>query len=140
LGGRSFLPALHGCFSLGTVIGAGLGILANAAGFPVAPPLVLTAPVGAGLRIWAMGAIPAGPGKVTAAERAAQAPTPRPALWKYVRLVCIGGVVLAMALAEGTANDWLPLIMVGGHGFGAMMGSLVFALFAASMTVGRFAG
>src|SRR5699024_9536645 len=140
LGGGSFLPALHGCFSLVTVIGAGLGILANAAGFPVAPHLVLTAAVGAGLLIWAMGAIPAGTGKVTAAERTAQAATPRPALWKDVRLVCIGGVVLAMALAEGTANDWLPLIMVDGHGFGATMGSLVFALFAASMTVGRFAG
>ena len=25
LSGRPFLPALHGCFSLGTVIGAGLG-------------------------------------------------------------------------------------------------------------------
>lgn len=54
--------------------------------------------------------------------------------------MCIGGVVLAMALAEGTANDWLPLIMVDGHGFDATMGSLVFALFAASRTIGRFSG
>jgi fucose permease len=54
--------------------------------------------------------------------------------------VLIGGVVLAMALAEGTATDWLPLIMVDGHGFGATMGSTVFALFAAAMTVGRFSG
>ena len=137
---RSFLPSLHGCFSLGTVIGAVLGILANGASFPVVPHLVLTAAVGAGLILWAMRAIPAGTGKVTAAQRTAQAATPRPALWKDTRLVMIGGVVLAMALAEGTANDWLPLIMVDGHGFGATMGSLVFALFAASMTVGRFAG
>ena len=140
VGGRSFLPSLHGCFSLGTVIGAVLGILANGAGFPVVPHLVATAAVGAGLLIWAMGAIPTGTGRVTAAERAAQAATPRPAIWKDLRLVCIGGVVLAMALAEGTANDWLPLIMVDGHGFGATRGSLVFALFAASMTIGRFSG
>ena len=140
LGRRSFLPSLHGCFSLGTVIGAVLGILANGAGFPVVPHLVATAAVGAGLLLWAMRAIPTGTGRVTAAERAAQAATPRPAIWKDTRLVCIGGVVLAMALAEGTANDWLPLIMVDGHGFGATMGSLVFALFAASMTIGRFSG
>ncbi|WME22729.1 MFS transporter [Brachybacterium sp. GU-2] len=140
LGGRSFLPSLHGCFSLGTVIGAVLGILANGAGFPVVPHLVATAAVGAGLLLWAMRAIPVGTGKVTADERAAQAATPRPAIWKDLRLVCIGGVVLAMALAEGTANDWLPLIMVDGHGVGATMGSLVFALFAASMTIGRFSG
>ena len=140
LGGRSFLPALHGCFSLGTVIGAVLGILANGAGFPVVPHLVVTAAVGAGLLLWALGGIPAGTGKFTADERSAQSVTPRPALWKDMRLVCIGGVVLAMALAEGTANDWLPLLMVDGHGFGATMGSLVFALFAGAMTVGRFAG
>ena len=140
LGGRSFLPSLHGCFSLGTVIGAVLGILANGAGFSVVPHLVATAAVGAGLLLWAMRAIPVGTGKVSADERAAQAATPRPAIWKDLRLVCMGGVVLAMALAEGTANDWLPLIMVDGHGFGATMGSLVFALFAASMTIGRFSG
>ena len=140
LGGRPFLPALHGCFSLGTVLGAGLGIAANAVQFSVVAHLVLIAVLGAGLLVWALRAIPAGVGQVTAADRAAQAATPRPALWKDTRLVLIGGIVLAMALAEGTANDWLPLIMVDGHGFGATMGSLVFALFAASMTIGRFSG
>ncbi|GAA1281239.1 MFS transporter [Brachybacterium sp. JB7] len=140
LGGRPFLPALHGCFSLGTVIGAGLGILANAGGFPVLPHLVLTSAIGAVLLVWAMRSIPSGVGLISAEERAEQTATPRPAIWKDTRLVLIGGIVLAMALAEGTANDWLPLIMVDGHGFGATMGSTVFALFAASMTVGRFAG
>lgn len=140
LGGRPFLPALHGCFSLGTVIGAGLGILANAVGFPVLPHLVLTSAIGAVLLVWAMRSIPSGVGLISAEERAEQTATPRPALWKDTRLVLIGCIVLAMALAEGTANDWLPLIMVDGHGFGATMGSTVFALFAASMTVGRFAG
>jgi fucose permease len=53
------------------------------------------------------------------------------------RLLIIGAVVLAMALAEGTANDWLPLVMVDGHGFDAALGS---AIFAASMTIGRFCG
>lgn len=139
-GGRPFLPALHGCFSLGTVIGAGLGILANATGFSVVTHLVLIAVLGAGLLLWAMRAIPSGTGLVTAAERAEAAASPGPALWKDTRLVLIGGIVLAMALAEGTANDWLPLIMVDGHGFGATMGSTVFALFAASMTIGRFCG
>lgn len=140
LGGRPFLPALHGCFSFGTVIGAGLGILANAVGFPVFAHLALTGLVGAGLLLWARRAIPVGTGLISAQERTEQAATPRPALWKDTRLLLIGGIVLAMALAEGTATDWLPLVMVDGHGFGATMGASVFALFAASMTVGRFAG
>lgn len=140
LGGRSFLPALHGSFSLGTVIGAGLGILANAVSFPVITHLGLTAVVGAGLLLWAAPAIPAGTGRTTPEEREAQAAAPKLALLGDVRLLFIGGVVLAMALAEGTANDWLPLVMVDGHAFGATMGSTVFALFAAAMTVGRFSG
>ena len=45
-----------------------------------------------------------------------------------------------MALAEGSANDWLPLLMVDGHGMDATAGSLVYAGFAAAMTLGRFAG
>lgn len=140
IGGRPFLPALHGCFSLGTVIGAGLGILANAAHFPVAAHLSLTGALGAAMLIWALRSIPVGTGLVTAQERTERSATPGPAIWKDTRLLFIGGIVLAMALAEGTATDWLPLVMVDGHGFGATMGASVFALFAASMTVGRFAG
>ncbi|WP_304502221.1 MFS transporter [Brachybacterium sp. FME24] len=140
LGGRPFLPALHGCFSLGTVLGAGLGILANAVDFSVLAHLGLTGVLGAGLLIWALRSVPSGTGLIPARVRTEQASTPRPAIWKDTRLVLIGGIVLAMALAEGTATDWLPLIMVDGHGFGATMGSTVFALFAAAMTVGRFTG
>lgn len=52
----------------------------------------------------------------------------------------IGVVVLAMAFAEGSANDWLPLLMVDGHGFSPTSGSLIYAGFTLSMTVGRFTG
>ncbi|MFD8432131.1 MFS transporter, partial [Streptomyces coelicoflavus] len=38
------------------------------------------------------------------------------------------------------ANDWLPLLMVDGHGLDAAVGSLVFVGFAAAMTLGRFGG
>lgn len=52
----------------------------------------------------------------------------------------IGVVVLAMAFAEGSANDWLPLLMVDGHGFSPTSGSLIYAGFTLGMTVGRFTG
>lgn len=57
-----------------------------------------------------------------------------------MRLVLIGLIVLAMAFAEGSANDWLPLLMVDGHGTSATAGSLTFMLFAVAMTTGRFTG
>jgi MFS family permease len=140
LGSKPFLPALHGCFSLGTIIGAALGIYANAAGFSVALHMLLVGLLGVALAAWAARGVVPGTGLVSAEARKSEAATPRPAIWKDARLVLIGCIVLAMALAEGTANDWLPLIMVDGHGFDPTSGSTIYALFAASMTVGRFAG
>lgn len=138
--GRTFLPTLHGCFSLGTVVGAGAGILANADHLPVVPHLLVIGVIGAVLLAWAIRLLPAATGQVTAEERAARGHRTGPPVWKDGRLLLIGAIVLAMALAEGTANDWLPLVMVDGHGFDAALGSAVYAVFAASMTAGRFAG
>ncbi|MNC43985.1 Inner membrane protein YbjJ [compost metagenome] len=45
-----------------------------------------------------------------------------------------------MAFAEGSANDWLPLLMVDGHGFSPTSGSMIYVGFTLGMTVGRFTG
>lgn len=139
-GRRPFLPALHGCFSLGTVVGAVLGIAATAAQFPVTWHLVIVGVLGLGIFTWAVGNVIPGTGRTPRLRQAKTGAVATPAIWKDTRLVLIGVIVLAMALAEGTANDWLPLIMVDGHGFGETLGSSIFAVFAAAMTVGRFAG
>ncbi len=57
-----------------------------------------------------------------------------------MQLLLIGVIVLAMAFAEGSANDWLPLLMVDGHGFSPTSGSLIYAGFTLGMTLGRFTG
>lgn len=139
--GRSTLPALHGCFSLGTVVGAVIGMLLTAIAFPVVVHLVVVAVVVvAGLAL----AIRYIPAPLPRAERTAAAavdgPRRRPQVWRDPRLLLIGFLILALAMAEGSANDWLPLVMVDGHGFDAALGSAVFAAFAAAMTAGRFIG
>ena len=58
-------------------------------------------------------------------------------MWRDVQLLLIGVIVLAMAFAEGSANDWLPLLMVDGHGFSPTSGSLIYAGFTLGMTLGR---
>lgn len=45
-----------------------------------------------------------------------------------------------MTFAEGSANDWLSLAMVDGHGVDHATGATIFAVFVAAMTVGRVAG
>jgi fucose permease len=137
--GRPFLPMLHGCFSLGTVVGAVAGIAATAASFPVSWHLYIVGGLALLAVALAIPALPPGTGRALAASTDA-GPRRRLGLWRDSRLWLIGVVILAMALAEGTANDWLPLVMVDGHGFPPALGSTIFAAFAAAMTVGRFAG
>jgi fucose permease len=134
------LPTLHGCWSLGTVIGACAGIAATAAHLPVHWHLAAVTLIAAATFGYAIRAIPAGTGIPEADQAGTGAAHPRPRVWKDRKLLLIGAIVLAMALAEGSANDWLPLLMVDGHGLDAASGSLVFTGFAAAMTIGRFSG
>ncbi|MFD3502607.1 MFS transporter [Streptomyces sp. NPDC058678] len=152
--GTAVLPTLHGCFSLGTVIGGSAGMAATATAVPAHWHLAVVALVATGMLVHALRAIPAGIGISAAPSTPGAGPGPgpgpgpvpvpgqrsKPQVWKDRKLLLIGAIVLAMALAEGAANDWLPLLMVDGHGLDAAMGSLVFVGFAAAMTLGRFSG
>ncbi|WP_432180471.1 MFS transporter [Streptomyces sp. NBC_00063] len=138
--GTAVLPTLHGCFSLGTVIGGLVGMAATAVGFPAHWHLLAVAVVVTAIFVYAQRAIPAGTGIRTAAQAPGSPEHTGARVWKDRRLLLIGAIVLAMALAEGAANDWLPLLMVDGHGLDAAVGSLVYVGFAASMTLGRFGG
>ncbi|WP_051712807.1 MFS transporter [Actinoalloteichus caeruleus] len=142
LQGRPLLPTLHGTFSLGTVAGALLGIWFTAVDFPVAVHLAGVAGLCATAAVLAVRAVPAGFGqRPPAATRGLRAASRRQwEVWRDSRILLIGVVALAIALAEGAANDWLPLLMVDGHGFDPKSGSLVYTGFVAAMTVGRFCG
>ncbi|MGV0111787.1 MFS transporter [Arthrobacter sp. CP30] len=139
---RPVLPALHGSFSLGTFVGAVAGIVFTATAYPVLNHLLFVSGIDLLILVVAIRQISLGVGRT---DRVVGASGVAPdgglgALLRDGRLLIIGAVVLAMALAEGTANDWLPLVMVDGHGFDAALGSAIYAVFAASMTVGRFSG
>ncbi|MER8197136.1 MFS transporter [Streptomyces microflavus] len=143
--GRPVLPVLHGCFSLGTVVGALLGMGLTAVRFPVGWHLAAVAVAVAAAAVWTVRAVPAGTGREDGESGDGEGAgggglRAQPAVWSDRRLVLIGLIVLAMAFAEGSANDWLPLLMVDGHGTSATAGSLTFMLFAVAMTTGRFAG
>ncbi|GAA1689725.1 MFS transporter [Glycomyces endophyticus] len=138
--GRSTMPLMHGFFSLGTVVGATVGMVLTAVAFPVAAHLWIAAAIVVASLAVAIRPVPAGVGMHTAAEAELDAAAPRARVWKDSRLLLIGCIILALAMAEGTANDWLPLVMVDGYGMDAALGSATFAVFAAAMTVGRFVG
>jgi MFS family permease len=158
--GRTVMPRYHAGFSFGTVAAAGVAALAAGLEIPVAVHI----PIAVGLSLVAVGfavrvflvetsgphhghhapAAAAGEVDVTAAPAAVH-DAPRGArgalaAWREPRTLLIGLVVLAAALTEGAANDWLSLAVVDGFGVGHAVGALVFGLFVAAMTTMRWFG
>jgi fucose permease len=133
---RNIMPRFHALFSLGTVVGAGVGSLTTRlevpmlAVLPIVAVLILTvvqATTGAFL-----------PREIEELEHAPRGMVL--AAWREPRTLLIGLMVLALALTEGAANDWLAIALVDGHDVAAWMGVAGFALFVSAMTVGRFFG
>ena len=59
----------------------------------------------------------------------------RPYVWK--KGAFNWSFVLGMAFVEGSANDWLPIIMVDGHGQSVVTGSIMYTIFVSAMTLAR---
>ncbi|HEX8496640.1 MAG TPA: MFS transporter [Actinomycetales bacterium] len=135
---RTIMPRFHAAFSLGTVAGALLGVLLNAVELATAAHLVGVAVVVLAVTLWAsrtfLADVPLAEGEV-AAE-----PTSALAAWREPRTILVGFMVLAFAITEGSANDWLALAVREGYGVSNAGGVLAFAVFVSAMTVGRLAG
>lgn len=145
---RPVLVLLHGCYSLGTLIGALVGMALTAAGFSAAAHMGLLAAVAFAVVAVSIRQVPAGTGvrvgggarrRALPARRgrAGRGPRRRSALLDGY-LLAISAIALSVALAEGAATDWLPLLMVDDYDFGATSGSGIYVLFALCMTAGRF--
>lgn len=146
--GKTLMPLMHACFSFGTVVGALLGAGASAARLPVVWHLALIAVLVLGTAVAAVRFIPHRPelGDDGGLPRAGETPGWRTrlrenlAVWRDANVLLIGLIVLGMTFAEGSANDWLALAAVDGHGFTNTDGAIVFGVFVAAMTVGRLFG
>ncbi|MCX7522677.1 MFS transporter [Microbacterium sp. STN6] len=151
--GKTIMPLMHACFSVGTVGGAGIGAAAAAIGVPVSWHLIGTAIVIAAAVIIVVRYVPTrvelgdDEGQETGADAAsASKPGWRARLldalsvWADMKLILIGIVMLGMAFAEGSANDWIALATVDGHHQSNATGALYLSIFVAAMTVGRVLG
>ena len=136
---RTIMPLYHAAFSLGTVLGAGIGALAILAGVPIGLHLGVIGLLSVAT-IWIAVRWLQPAEQVDDADAAPETARARLAVWANPRILLIGVLVLGMAFAEGSANDWLPLAMVDGHGLDNAAGAAAFGVFVAAMTVGRIAG
>lgn len=137
--GRTVMPRFHAAWSLGSVAGAALGAGAARLGVPIAAHLAaLAAVVLVGTVLAARSFLP------VTESAAAPAPASRRrdllAAWREPRTLLVGLLVLVMAFAEGSANDWLAVAFVDGHGLSEAAGAAVFGVFVVGMTLGRTVG
>ncbi|MFE1664723.1 MFS transporter [Microbacterium sp. P02] len=141
--GRTLMPLFHAFFSVGTVAGAGAGIAM--AGWSVGVGwhfgvvgIVVLAAGWAALRFV--------PERMPAVTEDAPAPTRRErfaemaAVWRDPRTYAIGLIMLGMAFAEGSANDWLAIAVVDGHGQTEAVGAVALTVFSVAMTLFRVLG
>jgi len=141
---RTVMPLFHAMFSGGTILGAALGAAAEFAGVSIVAHLAV---IGAALflgSVFTVRYLQIDPAATAIAEQDAGTAEDgwrgRLGIWRDRRTLLIGLIVLGMAFAEGSANDWLALAMVDGHGVGNATGALVFGIFVTAMTVGRVFG
>jgi predicted MFS family arabinose efflux permease len=135
--GRSLMPRLHAGFSLGTVAGAGVGAACAALGISLAVQLIgiiVLLPIIVTLAVRRFLPVPeATPGETRSGSGVLTA-------WREPRTLVVGLMVLAFAFTEGSANDWIAIAMVDGHGTSETLGAIAFGFFVAAMTAGRMAG
>ena len=139
--GRTIMPLFHASFSGGTVLGAGIGALLASLGVPMgvhfsAVGIIALVTVIVLVRFLQPAERPLEEGEV--AEHGGW--RSRLTVWRDPRVLLIGVIVLGMAFAEGSANDWLSLAMVDGHGLDNAGGAAVLSVFLAAMTIGRIGG
>jgi len=146
--GKTLMPLMHACFSLGTVVGAFIGAGASLVGLAVQWHLAGIAILVLATAVVALRYIPLvdPPAEPAADSPATSGKSRRERLresltvWADLKILLIGMIVLGMTFAEGSANDWLALASVDGHGLSNAEGAIVFGVFVAAMTVGRVVG
>ena len=133
---RPIMSRFHAGYSLGTVGGALAGAAATALHVSVTAHLSVVAVVVAAATIFAVQAFLDERG-----EARDSGPAPKSgSAWRERRTLLIGVFVLAFAFAEGTANDWINVAAIDGHGASAALGGVIYALFLTAMTTGRWFG
>ncbi|MEU6856095.1 MFS transporter [Rothia kristinae] len=147
--GKQRMPLMHGCFSVGTVIGSIVGAAMTALGVSVAAHMTAVYAVVIVLVVVGMAFTRTESEDVRPATTGIMAIVDPEAVpgkfsvryaWMEKRTVLLGVFVLGMALAEGSANDWVALALTHGYGASDSVGAVGYGLFVTAMTSGRLLG
>ncbi|NNC13717.1 MFS transporter [Planctomonas sp. JC2975] len=139
---RTLMPLMHGAWSVGAAIGAGVGALCAAADITPSAQFIGEAVVIALLIVVIVPSIAPG--------ARAEAPKEELTRWQRIvewakgwldwRLLLIGVVMLGVELGEGSANSWMTLAVHDDHGQTAAIAALFFTVFAVGEALTRIFG
>lgn len=131
---RTIMPRFHAAWSFGSIAGSGIGIPMAAWSVPMLVHLAVLAAV---CLVWTLlrttSFLPVRPPAHHTGRK------PRSA-WTEPRTLAIGVMVLAFAMVEGSANDWLTLAVIDGYDTEHWVGVAGFSAFVVAMTAGRLVG
>ncbi|GAA2621334.1 MFS transporter [Streptomyces axinellae] len=137
---RPVMPGFHAAFSLGGMLGAGLGGLLAGHLSATRHLLALTA---AGLAVAALGARPLLRHELRPAQRAAARPeggAVRPGGRARLPVAVLGVIALCTAYGEGALADWSALHLTDDLDASAGLAASGYSVFAGAMTLGRLMG
>ncbi len=140
--GKPVLTTLHACFSFGEAVGAffGFGCVYLAVSpmthFLMAVGLMALVFLLSTLRLSEVEALVRASGEEAQKKNGAV----KPKLRITVGLIAAVIVVFVVALCEGTANDWLPILLRESMNASTSFAALAFAVFASGLAAVRFSG
>ena len=130
---RPIVSSCHGCWSLGSLLGAGTSAFALWLAIP--PGLTLFA-VGVVLLFVALSSA----GDLLTGDRVESGSGPRSLPWPTGRLVPLGVLAFLALFCEGAVGDWSAVYLAGPVGVTPASAALGFTTYMTAMTVARFAG
>jgi fucose permease len=139
--GRRVMSSFHGAYSVGGLVGSGVGAIAAATGVSARGTFVITAialvvigQAGAQFFVSRPARPPAG---ADAAGRARR--PPRWPQWSWA-LIALGAMSFASFLGEGAAGNWSAVYLHSSLGAAPALAATGFTAFAVAMTAGRLSG
>jgi len=130
---RYLMPGLHGCWSIGTFAGAGLGTLGVGMGLSLSRQLLLLAVPALAVAGWLTT-------YMLPDLAPAQVRTHSRHRWLSPGLLTLGAVAFIGMLCEGAAADWSAVYLRGPLHGGAALAGLGFTSFSLAMVLVRLSG
>ena len=141
--GKTALPKMHAAFSIGSLAGAGIGILATQTNFDLFWQIIILSAVTIVVPLVTARYLPAGNGIEPRREKLAKGQKPlepRSAIWRDRRIIFLAIGILGITLAEGASNDWLTIALVDDYQETDANAGIAYAVLLGAMTLTRYFG